>query len=718
MIVWMSVTAQNLPGEGSGLYYTHNRFCLFGLDSAANTVRGIRCSTRMPATYWATTGAGYPAEKEAALHGSGFDWRFCDGVRSDGASRLVWTGYEAIENNENPLRTFYAATDGRIYCALRRANMPNYLVPKEGVTQAQLQPAWDAYRLNPVTENYNTLYALLETDYRAFYTEFFRVYRESGDQVTFPAVHDRPISAVYADDTALYIAGDPNDDDIFLRKLDLDGSLIWEAEYDSLAAPPYYVPPGPFGALAYYNTTDRQFYLHVSSSDDVYVTGRMQINAYYSGYGLQYSYTLFFRKYNSSGVLQWGRRLKMTAKGATIDQTPATVTNIVSDGTYYYLAHGHCYQYTDEADDDFWIDPVNENPASVTVWDEDGDLAGFITTPYTIGSFGIITAEHHPISRLALRDGMLFLSMPYYYSGDPLVYIYDTATLSSQTLNLTESQYLQGRNYYSFYPRFEFDSAGYQYFAAVVSGSWYAFDEAGVQIWTSSVGAGGAIYDLQIVENPELPALALPLNLGRPDWQGDRYTSVAGLALEFSLAIPRLIRDYVGALRPAIHRLVLDGSPPLELPVISASIRRNALERSLSVVIAPPSLAMLDAIEARDGNDLIFYRGVRFVDDAEQLDILALAPLTDIRVDRGGRSLRVSLEGKASEAAAEGASRTIQGISYRSLAEGRRRVRCAVDSYLRPGDVANLGGGESLTVGEIVISLTVNSATMEIAESL
>jgi hypothetical protein len=711
MIVWMSVTAQNLPGEGSGLYATHNRFCLFGLDSAANTIRGIRCSTRMPATYWATTGSGYPAEKEAALHGVGFDWRFYDGVRSDGEQNLVWTGYEAIENNENPLRTFYAATDGRIYCAMNRVNMSRTSVPKEGVTQAQLQPAFDAYRVNPSTENYNALFALLENDYRNFYTEFFRVYRESGDQVAFPAVHDRPISAVYADDTALYIAGDPNDADIFLKKLDLDGTLIWEAEYDSLAAPPYYVPPGLYGVPAYYNDTEWQFYLHVSSSDDVYVTGRMQINAYYSGYGLQYSYTLFFRKYNSSGVLQWERRLTMTAKGATIDQTPATVTNIVSDGTYYYLAHGHCYQYTDEADDDFWIDSVNENPASVTVWDEDGDLAGFITTPYTIGSFGIINAGHHPISRLALRDGMLFLSMPYYSSGDPVAYIYDTATLSSQTLNLTEDQYIQGRP-------FAFDSAGYQYFAAVVSGSWYAFDDAGVQIWTDPLSLPTSLYtyDLQIVENPELPALALPLNLGRPDWQGDRYTSVAGLALGLSLAIPRLIRDYVGALRPAIHRLVLYGSPPLELPVISASIRRNALERSLSVVIAPPSLTMLDAIEVRDGNDLIFYRGVRFADDAEQLDILALAPLTGIRVDRGGRSLRLSLEGKASEATAEGASRTIQGISYRSLSEGRRRVRCAVDTYLRPGDVANLGGGESLVVAEIVISLTVNSATMEIAE--
>lgn len=709
MIIWMSVTAEDLPGEGSGNLSTHNRFCLFGLDAAANTIRGVRVSSQIPAAYFDTLS---PTEKDAFLHGTGFDWRFCDGVRSDGNPRLVWSRYDAIENNEQPIRVFCAAPNGRLYCAMRPVNMSYVLVPKEGVTQAQLQPAWDAYR-DENYENYDAYIALLETDYRGFYTEFFRVYREGGDQVEdFPAVHDRPISAVYVDDTALYIAGDPNDDDVFLRKLDLDGTLIWEAEYDSIAAPDYYVPPGPFGGESYYNVTEWQFHLLVSSSDDVYVSGMNTIRSIFTAYSTQYSQCLFFRKYNSSGVFQWERRLVMVTYEQTPVQSPATLTNIVSDGTYYYLAHGHCYQYVDEADNVSWIDPVNEGPASVTVWDADGDLIDFVATPYTIGALDILTATHQAINRLALRDGMLFLSMPVYYSGDPPVYIYDTATLSLQTLNLTESQYSQGRSW------FEFDSAGYQYFAAIVNDNWYAFDDAGSQIWTDPINLTSYIYtyDLQIVENTLLPALALPVSLGRPDWQGDRYTAVLGLAFGLSLAVPRLIRDYAGALRPAIYRLFLDGSPPLELPVISASIRRNTAECSLSVVTAPPSLATLDAIEARDGNDLILYRGVRLDADTEQLDVLLQTPMTGIRSDQGGRSLRVSLEGKASEAAAEGQLRTVQGVSYRSMNEGRRRVRCTVDTYLRPGDIADMGGDELLTVAEIVISVTADLAFMEIVE--
>jgi hypothetical protein len=142
------------------------------------------------------------------------------------------------------------------------------------------------------------------------------------------------------------------------------------------------------------------------------------------------------------------------------------------------------------------------------------------------------------------------------------------------------------------------------------------------------------------------------------------------------------------------------------------------LECSLSVVTAPPSLDTLDAIEARNGNDLILYRGVRFAADNEQLDVLLQTPMTGIRVDRGGRSLRVSMEGRADEAVAEGQTRLLRGVSYQPLSDGLRRVRCEVDTYLRPGDVADLGGGEFLTVAEIVITVGADNAFMEINEAV
>jgi hypothetical protein len=125
----------------------------------------------------------------------------------------------------------------------------------------------------------------------------------------------------------------------------------------------------------------------------------------------------------------------------------------------------------------------------------------------------------------------------------------------------------------------------------------------------------------------------------------------------------------------------------------------------------------LDEIEARDGNDLLLYRGVRFAPDNEQLDLLTQAPLTGIRADRGGQRFSVTLDGRAAEDPVEGRTRILSGIRYRALTAGRRRVRCAVDTYLRPGDVADLGAGETLVAGEITITVTATDAVMEVAEA-
>jgi hypothetical protein len=401
------------------------------------------------------------------------------------------------------------------------------------------------------------------------------------------------------------------------------------------------------------------------------------------------------------------------------------------------LAHTHANLYDDENDVEHWIDPIAEGWASLTQWNSDGDVVGFVATPYdsitaNVGmdaEFTYIIPDHYPTRRITLSDGFLYLSNTGYevVDIDHLAYIYDTATLTMQPLNLTAAQYFMAVSTVDFAPRFAFDSAENQYFARAVypsgagTANWHAFDAAGAALWSSGFAVAAndprpAIYDVQVVENTLLPALSFPIYLGRPTWEGDRYTSVAGLALGLSLAIPRLIRDYVGALRPTIYRLFLDGSPPLELPVISVSIRRNLLECSLSVVTAPPSLDTLDAIEARNGNDLILYRGVRFAADNEQLNVLLQTPLTGIRVDRGGRSLRVSMEGRADEAVAEGQPRLLRGVSYRSLSDGLRRVRCEVDTYLRPGDVADLGAGEIMFAGEITITVTASTEAMEVTE--
>jgi hypothetical protein len=50
------------------------------------------------------------------------------------------------------------------------------------------------------------------------------------------------------------------------------------------------------------------------------------------------------------------------------------------------------------------------------------------------------------------------------------------------------------------------------------------------------------------------------------------------------------------------------------------------------------------------------------------------------------------------------------------LSDGLRRVRCEVDTYLRPGDVADLGAGEIMFAGEITITVTASTEAMEVTE--
>lgn len=218
----------------------------------------------------------------------------------------------------------------------------------------------------------------------------------------------------------------------------------------------------------------------------------------------------------------------------------------------------------------------------------------------------------------------------------------------------------------------------------------------------------------------ETPPLAIPLRLAVPEIIGDRVSHIPGLPLPLGIGIPRLLRDYVGPPMPAVYRLELTGDPdPLPLPISALQIRRNATGVFVEATIPAATGAILAGIEARSAGDLVVYRGVRFPDGAEQLDMMLQVALSSLRYDGGSNSASVTLQGQA-DAPTDGGdngTRYLQQISYRNNASGRRRVRCAVDTYLRAGDVADLGAGETMLVGEIVCTIGVSSAAMEVVEA-
>jgi hypothetical protein len=235
---------------------------------------------------------------------------------------------------------------------------------------------------------------------------------------------------------------------------------------------------------------------------------------------------------------------------------------------------------------------------------------------------------------------------------------------------------------------------------------------------------GSGFYDswtpvahVALVPDGPIPALRLSLALYPPMTIGDTYTSVAGIALALSFATPTLRREYAGALRlPDVYTLTIEGETDLALPLASIQCRRNTTSTTITAVVPSATAAIISEILARDGEDLVIRRGVRFFDGSSMVDEMFRSPLSGIRFDVGARSGSVTLSGSLSAGASISRPRTLRGISYRAMSGGLRRVRCAVDTYLSPGDVALLGGSETMVVAEMTYSITPSSAMMEVSE--
>jgi hypothetical protein len=219
------------------------------------------------------------------------------------------------------------------------------------------------------------------------------------------------------------------------------------------------------------------------------------------------------------------------------------------------------------------------------------------------------------------------------------------------------------------------------------------------------------------IASVETPPLQIKLDLGIPSWQGDYYTAAPGLAIALSLGIPYPIREYAGRPLPVIFRLYLTGGTgTIELPLSSFSYRESTTTINLDAVIPLPSISLITDIEDRQDGNLLLYRGVRFSDYSEQLDLMASVAFDSIRYDIGTNSASVSVSGSNAYTAGQIKTRVISEISYRATIDGARRMRGAMDTYLHVGDTADLGNSETMTVNTLTLSVNADSATLEISE--
>lgn len=219
-----------------------------------------------------------------------------------------------------------------------------------------------------------------------------------------------------------------------------------------------------------------------------------------------------------------------------------------------------------------------------------------------------------------------------------------------------------------------------------------------------------------VAREVETPPLSWAARLAVPTISGDAYVIAPALPLRFTLGRPLTLRDYVGPPLPVVWRMSFPDDPTLQLPLRSVQIRRVETTTALTLVVQIPDAASITALEAQIGADMTLWRGFRFADGHEETEPMATVPLTGIVADVGSDHASATLTGVLTVAADVPASRRLQGISYRNTRDGKRRVRCAVDTFLQPGTLADLGDGETFTVGDITIFADANSASMEVTE--
>jgi hypothetical protein len=215
-----------------------------------------------------------------------------------------------------------------------------------------------------------------------------------------------------------------------------------------------------------------------------------------------------------------------------------------------------------------------------------------------------------------------------------------------------------------------------------------------------------------------LGKLAIPLSLSAPTWQGDFYSIIPSLSLRISTSAPKTIREYIGPPElPSIYRCFLSGTTNLVLPISSIQCRYTTEKIWFSVVVPSPESDLITEIEARVGNVLTIERGIKFLNGNLQMEVMLSAVFETLRYDVGANSFSLILDAR-DDVTANPNTRTLRNISYRSAINGTRLVRCAVDTFLRPGDTAYLGGGETMVADAISYTISATSATMEVTEAI
>jgi len=184
-------------------------------------------------------------------------------------------------------------------------------------------------------------------------------------------------------------------------------------------------------------------------------------------------------------------------------------------------------------------------------------------------------------------------------------------------------------------------------------------------------------------------------------------------------------QDWLSAIPPVqlqeVYRLVItgaaDGLADLYVGGISswqATYQAGGRSSYVQAVI-PAAEALLPDIQARQNGELVIQKGYKLSTGEVRYEEILRSRFDTLRPDRGQRALTVTVSGYLPSIAVFSGSRTLTGIRTISVQGAKRRVRCNIDLFLKPGMTAT-AMGETFQVGYINYYVSQTDKFCEVGE--
>lgn len=158
------------------------------------------------------------------------------------------------------------------------------------------------------------------------------------------------------------------------------------------------------------------------------------------------------------------------------------------------------------------------------------------------------------------------------------------------------------------------------------------------------------------------------------------------------------------------------GNLRVPFSVAQATMRKTG--QSFLQVTVPGGGQYVDELTALANEPMILRSGYKYADGSlSPLEPIAEVPFEQLRRDEGSSSDTLTLSGYGERPTLTSTTRVLANVRYRSTdALGKRRTRCDIDLFLRPGHGAEDSDGIVFPVGIIQYFIGTRSENMEVIQ--